>query len=363
MRNKEAELRRLVAVACALGLALAATAGAPASAQAAGTSALATSSASASGQRVRGSVPVGKARIQSTRTRKPFVPARPSEGQLAGLHRGDDPLDLKSSVALVVDQDTDEVLFEKNTRVVLPIASITKLMTALVTVEANLPLDEDLTVTQNEVVRANVRSNLRPGMRMTRDTALHLALMSSENRAAQLLGATYPGGLDAFVEAMNAKARMLGMMDSHFSDPTGLSPDNRSSANDLVRLVKAAYEHDVIRQHSISGEMALPVGKRVGSLRQHQPPDGQSGMGHRAAEDRLYLRGRSLPRDAGGCRRAAHRHGAARFRRKVFTPGRRPAHPRLARGQTPARNQSGTSPAGGKRRRSGQADLIAAPRG
>ena len=256
-------MRRLVAVASALGLALAVTAGAPASAQAAGTSALATSSASASGQRVRGSVPVGKARIQSTRTRKPFVPARPSEGQLAGLHRGDDPLDLKSSVALVVDQDTDEVLFEKNTRAVLPIASITKLMTALVTVEANLPLDEDLTVTQNEVVRANVRSNLRPGMRMTRDTALHLALMSSENRAAQLLGATYPGGLDAFVEAMNAKARMLGMMDSHFSDPTGLSPDNRSSANDLVRLVKAAYEHDVIRQHSISGEMALPVGKRL----------------------------------------------------------------------------------------------------
>ena len=82
---------------------------------------------------------------------------------------------------------------------------------------------------------------------MSRGTALHLALMSSENRAAQLLGRTYPGGLDNFVEAMNAKARMLGMSDSHFVDPTGLSPDNRSSANDLVRLVKAAYEHDVIR--------------------------------------------------------------------------------------------------------------------
>jgi len=256
-------LRRLVAAAGALGLALAATAGAPASAQAAGASNAATASGSDSSQRVRGTVPVGKARIQAIRTRKSTVPARPSEGQLAGLHRGDDPLDLKSSVALVVNQDTDEVLFEKNTRAVLPIASITKLMTALVTVEANLPLDENLTVTQNEVVRANVRSNLRPGMTMTRDTALHLALMSSENRAAQLLGGTYPGGIDAFVEAMNAKARMLGMMDSHFTDPTGLSPDNRSSANDLVRLVKAAYEHDVIRQHSVSGEMALPVGKRM----------------------------------------------------------------------------------------------------
>jgi D-alanyl-D-alanine endopeptidase (penicillin-binding protein 7) len=87
--------------------------------------------------------------------------------------------------------------------------------------------------------------------------------MSSENRAAQLLGRTYPGGLPNFIEAMNAKARMLGMSDSHFVDPTGLSPDNRSSANDLVRLVKAAYEHEVIREYSVSGELALPVGKRT----------------------------------------------------------------------------------------------------
>jgi D-alanyl-D-alanine endopeptidase (penicillin-binding protein 7) len=78
-----------------------------------------------------------------------------------------------------------------------------------------------------------------------------------------LLGRTYPGGLATFVEAMNAKARMLGMSDSHFVDPTGLSPDNRSSANDLVRLVKAAYEYDVIREYSVSGELALPVGKRT----------------------------------------------------------------------------------------------------
>jgi D-alanyl-D-alanine endopeptidase (penicillin-binding protein 7) len=135
-------------------------------------------------------------------------------------------------------------------------------MTALVTVEAGLPLDEELKVTQDELVKAGIRSNLRPGLKMDRGTALHLALMSSENRAAQLLGRTYPGGLDNFVEAMNAKARMLGMSDSHFVDPTGLSPDNRSSANDLVRLVKAAYEHDVIREFSTSGELALPMGKR-----------------------------------------------------------------------------------------------------
>jgi D-alanyl-D-alanine endopeptidase (penicillin-binding protein 7) len=214
-----------------------------------------------SSSRVKGTVPAGSSRIKSTRKR--VAPPRPSEGDLAGLTHEDDPLKLRSHVALVVDQDTDEVLFEKNTHAVLPIASITKLMTALVTVEAGLPLEEELKVTPDELVRSGVRSNLRPGLTMTRATALHLALMSSENRAAQLLGRTYPGGVDNFVEAMNAKARMLGMMDSHFVDPTGLSPDNRSSANDLVRLVKAAYEHEVIREFSVSGELALPVGRRA----------------------------------------------------------------------------------------------------
>lgn len=219
--------------------------------------------------RVRGTIPAGRAPIQSTRKKKPLI-ARilaPSEGHLAGLHRGDDPLDLKSSVALVVDQDTNEVLFEKNKNAVLPIASVTKLMTALVTLDANLPLNEELQVSQDELVRARSRSNLRPGYEMTRGTALHLALMSSENRAAQLLGRTYPGGVSRFVEAMNAKARLLGMNDSHFADPTGLSPENRSSASDLVRLVKAAYEHDVIRQYSVSGELELPVGRRTVSYR------------------------------------------------------------------------------------------------
>jgi D-alanyl-D-alanine endopeptidase (penicillin-binding protein 7) len=218
---------------------------------------------SATATKVKGTIPAGSARIQSRKVRGERPPLHPSAGQLAGLTHSGDPLQLKSHVALVVDQDTDEVLFEKNTHAVLPIASITKLMTALVTVEADLPLDEELKVTPDELVRAGIRSNLRPGLTMTRGTALHLALMSSENRAAQLLGRTYPGGLPNFVEAMNAKARMLGMSDSHFVDPTGLSADNRSSANDLVRLVKAAYEHDVIREYSVSGELALPVGKRT----------------------------------------------------------------------------------------------------
>jgi len=224
----------------------------------------------ATAARVQGTVPAGKAPIAATTKAAPrpkTKPAkrvqRPSEGQVAGLHRTDDPLDLKSSVALVINQDTNEVLFEKNTRAVLPIASITKLMTALVTVESGLPLDEELKVAASEQVRAGVRSNLRPGTALSRGTALHLALMSSENRAAQLLGRTYPGGLDDFVAAMNAKARMLGMEDSHFADPTGLSADNRSSAADLVRLVKAVYEHDVIREYSTTTELAVPVGKRL----------------------------------------------------------------------------------------------------
>jgi serine-type D-Ala-D-Ala endopeptidase (penicillin-binding protein 7) len=261
------EIQRLTVLMVAAGLSVATpsvSAAAPAE-----TATKASVSTALAKPRVQGTVPAGKAAMasnNSTRAKRAAVerkPLRPSEGQLAGLNRAEDPLELKSSVALVVNQDTDEILFEKNTHAVLPIASITKLMTALVTVEANLPLDEELVVSQNEVVRANVRSNLRPGMKLSRDTALHLALMSSENRAAQLLGRTYPGGLDAFVEAMNAKARMLDMSDSHFADPTGLSPDNRSSANDLVKLVKAAYEHDVIRAHSVSGELALPVGKRM----------------------------------------------------------------------------------------------------
>ncbi|GAB4467679.1 MAG: D-alanyl-D-alanine endopeptidase [Burkholderiaceae bacterium] len=189
--------------------------------------------------------------------------AIPSEGMRAGLHKVDDPLDLRSSVALVVDQDTDEVLFEKNPDAVLPIASITKLMTAIVTLDAELPLDEQLVVTRYDRTIDRVRSRLTPGVKLTRAQALQLALMASENHAAQLLARTYPGGVPAFVEAMNAKAQMLGMHDSHFADPTGLSPENRSSPGDLVRLVKAAYEHPEIREYSTSVELSLPVGRRV----------------------------------------------------------------------------------------------------
>src|SRR5215470_666042 len=173
------------------------------------------------------------------------------------------PLALKSSVALVVDQDTEEVLLEKNSNTILPIASITKLMTALVTIEADLPMDEELVVTRDDRTIDRVRSLLRPGVKLTRGQALHLALMSSENHAAQLLGRSYPGGVEQFVEAMNAKAQILGMHDSHFVDPTGLSPENRSTPQDLVRLVKAAYEYPAIRDFSTSSSLSVPFGKRL----------------------------------------------------------------------------------------------------
>ncbi|MCU0968371.1 MAG: D-alanyl-D-alanine endopeptidase [Rubrivivax sp.] len=191
-------------------------------------------------------------------------PRRPSVGQLSGLHLTDDPLDLKSSVALVVDQETDRVLFSKNSEAVLPIASITKLMTALVVTEAGLSMDEVLTVSQEDVdTEKGSRSRLAVGTRLTRGEMLHLALMSSENRAAHALGRHYPGGLPAFVEAMNAKAHLLGMHDTRYVEPTGLSSGNRSSAHDLTLLVKATSDVPLIRELSTSREASVAVGSRL----------------------------------------------------------------------------------------------------
>jgi D-alanyl-D-alanine endopeptidase (penicillin-binding protein 7) len=190
-------------------------------------------------------------------------PARASFGQLAGLHDTHDVLALKSSAALVLDQDTDEVLFSKNSEAVLPIASLTKLMTAVVVTEAKLPLDEVLTVTQDDVdTEKHSRSRLRVGTQLTRGEMLHLALMASENRAAHALGRQYPGGLDAFVAAMNQKAQELGMADTRYVEPTGLSSQNQSSARDLATLVKAAHGHQIIRELSTSPEYQVAIGNR-----------------------------------------------------------------------------------------------------
>jgi serine-type D-Ala-D-Ala endopeptidase (penicillin-binding protein 7) len=192
------------------------------------------------------------------------VPTRPSFGQLAGLHAVQDQLDLKSSVALVIDQDTREVLFSKNDSAVLPIASITKLMTGLVISEAKLPMDEAITITQDDVdTEKGSRSRLKVGAVLTRGELLHLALMASENRAAHALGRTYPGGLDAFVSLMNAKAAMLGMKGTRYVEPTGLSSSNQSSAQDLATLVNAAYADPVLREFSTSPGHQVAVGNRT----------------------------------------------------------------------------------------------------
>ncbi|MCA3237848.1 MAG: serine hydrolase [Curvibacter sp.] len=190
-------------------------------------------------------------------------PARPSDAVLAGLHGTQDPLSLRSSVAYVVDQETQEVLFSKNEEAVLPIASLTKLMTALLISEAELPLDETVTITRDDVdTEKGSTSRLRVGAVLTRGELLHLALMSSENRAAHALGRTYPGGLQVFVEMMNAKAQLLGMHDTRFVEPTGLSSRNRSSARDLAVLVDVASEDELLRDYSTSRAREVADGRR-----------------------------------------------------------------------------------------------------
>ncbi len=196
--------------------------------------------------------------------RAAVVQARPSYGKIAGLHSTHDDLDLKSSVALVIDQDTQEVLLSKNQSAVLPIASLTKLMTGLVISEAKLPMDEVITISQDDVdTEKGSGSRLSVGTRLTRDEALHLALMSSENRAANALGRTFPGGLSTFVALMNAKAKQLGMKATTYVEPTGLSSRNQSSANDLVLLVSAATREPLMREYSTSPSAQVAVGKRT----------------------------------------------------------------------------------------------------
>lgn len=193
-------------------------------------------------------------------------PAGPtlSFARAAGLHRTPDPLRLNSSVALVVDQTTGEVLARKNDQAVLPMASLTKLMTALVVMEARQPMDEMLTITEEDVDRMrNSRSRLRVGSTLSRHEALRLALMSSENRAAHALGRAYPGGLEKMVEAMNARARALGMHNTTYADPTGLSNRNQSTARDLALLVAEVSRHPELGALSVDREHVADLGERT----------------------------------------------------------------------------------------------------
>jgi D-alanyl-D-alanine endopeptidase (penicillin-binding protein 7) len=189
---------------------------------------------------------------------------RVSFGHAAGLQSTEDPLALKSSVALVMDQDTHEVLLRKNDEAVVPIASLTKLMTGMLVAEAKLPMEQMIEITQEDVdTEKNSGSRLRVGTELSRGELLHLALMSSENRAAHALGRTYPGGLNEFVKLMNTKAQLLGMKDTRYVEPTGLSSRNQSSAQDLARLVDAAHGNATLRELTTSPSYAVEVGTRT----------------------------------------------------------------------------------------------------
>ena len=184
--------------------------------------------------------------------RVPSVPrvSKPvSYARQFGLNQTYDPVGLGASVALVVDQNSWTTLYEKNVQTALPIASITKLMTAMVVLDAGLDMNEYITITDEDA--AHYRSSrLTVGTTLTRRDVMLLSLMSSENRAAYALGRTYPGGMAAFIQAMNAKAAMLNMYSAQFVDPSGLSSANQASAMDLAKMVNAATQYKAIRELS-----------------------------------------------------------------------------------------------------------------
>jgi len=185
-------------------------------------------------------------------------------GFVPAAHAADAPK-LKSSAVLIVDAETGEVLYDKNAAAVVPIASITKLMTAVVVLDAGLPLDEPIEISREDLINTRTARTVTPlnrGMTVTRDDLLRLALMASENRAAAALGRAYPGGLEAFVQAMNETAAELGMSDTRFVEPTGLSSENVSSAADLAKLVIAAKDYPLIREYSTAPSAEVHLGKR-----------------------------------------------------------------------------------------------------
>lgn len=172
----------------------------------------------------------------------------------------DTGLKLASSKAMIVNQESGEVLFAKGTDIAAPIASLTKLMTAMVVLDAQQDMNEKLRITREDIDTLKGTGSRMPiGATLTRAEMLQLALMASENRAASALGRHYPGGLNAFVAAMNAKALQLGMLHSRFADPTGLNSANVSTAEDLVKMVRAAYQYPEIRHVSTTTAYAVPV--------------------------------------------------------------------------------------------------------
>ncbi|HEY2023110.1 D-alanyl-D-alanine endopeptidase [Paraburkholderia sp.] len=207
---------------------------------------------------------VANGRHHSVVRRVAYEPRPPSVGQAFGLHETPDALMLRSSVAYVIDQSSGEPLFDKNSHAVVPIASITKLMTAMVVLDSKAPMTEQIEVTdEDRDYEKNTGSRLSVGSVLSREDMLHIALMASENRAAAALSRYYPGGRPAFLAAMNAKAKQLGMSDTHFENPTGLTSQNVSSARDLAKMVNAAYQYPMIRRFSTDHSYEVYTGKRT----------------------------------------------------------------------------------------------------
>src|SRR3984885_11330364 len=202
--------------------------------------------------------------------RVPSLPLRAGAGLILtvlALHAAASPIrdpKLKSSSVLIIDQSDSSVLYSRHSDVAMPIASITKLMTALVVLDAKQPLDEPIQITEadRDLPKASF-SRLTVGTTLSRGDLMHLALMASENRAAHTLGSNYPGGLAACVAAMNAKARELGMANAHFVEPTGLSDENAASPEDLSKLVMAGAKVPAIREFSTDGDYVVQVGRRL----------------------------------------------------------------------------------------------------
>lgn len=165
---------------------------------------------------------------------------------------------LRSHIALVFDEREQEVMFERNAEQVVPVASLSKLMTAMVVLDASQALDEEITISNEDKDRIRYsRSRLRTGMKFTRKDLLQIALVASENRAAMALARTYPGGTPAFVAAMNSKAKRLGLTHTHFSDPAGLHNDNVSTAYEMVQIVKSAGEYFMIREFTTQSKDSI----------------------------------------------------------------------------------------------------------
>jgi serine-type D-Ala-D-Ala endopeptidase (penicillin-binding protein 7) len=211
------------------------------------------------------------AKAKSTKKQAVAKAKRRSSGS-AGAVSSPGMLAVQSGSALVVEQAGGDALYQKNANQVVPIASITKLMTAMVVLDGSPALQARIAITDDDVdyLRGS-RSRLHVGSVLSRESALLLALMSSENRAANALARNYPGGMPAFLSAMNIKAQALGMLDTRFEDPTGLTSNNVSTANDLAKMVVAAHKYPLIREFSTTAEATVEVGGREMAYRNTNP--------------------------------------------------------------------------------------------